>query len=116
MSRARFGFRWYGPEDSIPIGHIGQIPCVSEIVSACYDVPSGELLPEENIALRAQAARSAGMTFSVCEGLPVHESIKLGLPERERFTDIYCQNIERLAAQGVEIICYNFMPLFGWQS
>ncbi len=114
MSRMRFAFRWYGPEDPIPLAHIRQIPCVNDIVTACYNVPSGALWPSESIAARAEASAAHGLTFSVAEGLPVHESIKLGRPERKQLLDIYCENIRRLAAGGVKVICYNFMPLFGW--
>src|SRR5439155_21961 len=35
-------FRWFGPTDPIPLGHIRQIPGVQGVVSALYDVPVGE--------------------------------------------------------------------------
>ena len=36
MSCARFAFRWYGAEDAVTLADIRQIPCVTDIVSACY--------------------------------------------------------------------------------
>ena len=106
-----FGFRWYGPEDAVTLEHIRQIPPVTELVTSLYHIPAGALWPEEDIAARAAAA---GLHFSVAEGLPVHESIKLGGPERERYIGQFVENLERLARHGVHTVCYNFMPLFGW--
>ena len=109
-----FGFRWYGPEDAVTLEHIRQIPPVTELVTSLYHIPAGALWPEEDIAARAARAAAAGLHFSVAEGLPVHESIKLGGPERERYIGQFVENLERLARHGVHTVCYNFMPLFGW--
>lgn len=76
-----FGFRWYGPEDAVTLEHIRQIPPVTELVTSLYHIPAGALWPEEDIAAQAAQAAAAGLHFSVAEGLPVHESIKLGGPE-----------------------------------
>ena len=72
-----FGFRWYGPEDAVTLEHIRQIPPVTELVTSLYHIPAGALWPEEDIAARAAQSAAAGLHFSVAEGLPVHESIKL---------------------------------------
>ncbi len=109
-----FGFRWYGPEDAVTLEHIRQIPPVTELVTSLYHIPAGALWPEEDIAARAAQSAAAGLHFSVAEGLPVHESIKLGGPERERYIGQFVENLERLARHGVHTVCYNFMPLFGW--
>lgn len=105
-----FGFRWYGPEDAVTLEHIRQIPPVTELVTSLYHIPAGALWPEEDIAAQAAQAAAAGLHFSVAEGLPVHESIKLGGPERERYIGQFVENLERLARHGVHTVCYNFMP------
>ncbi|MEG0767513.1 MAG: mannonate dehydratase, partial [Clostridia bacterium] len=43
-------FRWYGASDPVTLEKIAQIPCMTGIVSAIYDVPVGEVWPEEHIA------------------------------------------------------------------
>ena len=107
-------FRWYGPSDAVTLERIRQIPGVHGVVTACYDIPAGERWPEAEVAgLSAQAA-AAGLTFPVAEGVPVHESIKLGRPDRDIYLEAYCQTIRALGRQGVRVICYNFMPVFGW--
>lgn len=110
----KFGFRWYGSDDKVTLTQIRQIPCVSTIVSACYDIPAGGLWPEEDIASIKTMTADKGLDFSVVEGLPVHESIKLGLSDRDIYIENYVENLHRLAKQGITTVCYNFMPLFGW--
>lgn len=107
-------FRWYGKSDPVTLERIRQIPCMSGIVSAVYDVPVGEIWPEQSIDSIVSDAKSNGLKFDVVESVPVHESIKLGLPERERLIENYCENIHRLGKAGVKVICYNFMPVFDW--
>lgn len=107
-------FRWYGKEDSIPLEYIRQIPNMNGIVSAVYDVPPGEAWPLESIQELSSEIRAAGLEFKVVESVPVHEDIKLGLSNRDAYIDNYIDTIERLAEIGIEVICYNFMPVFDW--
>ena len=107
-------FRWYGPDDPVTLDKIRQIPGMSGVVSAVYEVPAGEVWPEESIGrIRAQAAQN-GLEFEVVESVPVHEDIKLGAPGRDRLIANYAENIRRLGKAGVKVICYNFMPVFDW--
>ena len=82
-------FRWYGPDDPVTLDKIRQIPGMSGVVSAVYEVPAGEVWPEESIErIRAQAAQN-GLEFEVVESVPVHEDIKLGAPGRDRLIANY---------------------------
>lgn len=110
----KLSFRWYGPEDSIPLQYIGQIPGMETIVTAVYDVPAGEVWPRESIARLKTMVEAAGLSFEVIESIPVHEDIKLGLDSRDRYIANYCENIRRVAEAGIRCICYNFMPVFDW--
>ncbi len=107
-------FRWYGDSDPVTLEAIAQIPHMSGIVSAVYDVPVGEVWPEESIARIKARALDKGLEFEVVESVPVHEDIKLGAPGCEKYMENYCENIRRLAKAGVKCICYNFMPVFDW--
>ena len=42
-------FRWYGDSDPVTLEKIRQIPGVTGIVSAIYDIPVGEVWPYERI-------------------------------------------------------------------
>ena len=71
-------FRWYGEKDSIPLQYIREIPNMSGVVTAVYDVPVGEVWPKEDLAKLKKISESAGLEMEVIESIPVHEDIKLG--------------------------------------
>lgn len=107
-------FRWYGLNDSIPITYIRQIPNMSGVVSALYDVKVGNRWKEESFIEIKNAANKNGLALEVIESIPVHEDIKLGKPTRDELIDNYIYNIRLVAKHGVKCICYNFMPVFDW--
>ncbi len=107
-------FRWYGTDDPVTLEKIRQIPGVTGIVSAIYDVPVGEVWSQEKIAVLKKTVQHAGLRLSVIESVPVHEDIKLGKSTRDRLIDNYCQTLRNLAAEGIHTVCYNFMPVFDW--
>ncbi len=114
MKDLKMTFRWYGENDPVSLEYISQIPGMTGIVSAVYDVPVGKVWSNESIAKIKQQANAHGLAFEVVESVPVHEDIKLGKPSRDEYIEVYCENIRRLGAAGVKCICYNFMPVFDW--
>jgi mannonate dehydratase len=107
-------FRWFGQGDAVTLERIRQIPGVEAIVCSLYDIAPGVTWPTERIEALRDEIGEAGLRFSVAESIPVHEDIKLGTPDRDRWIDHYCESIRHLGECGVAIICYNFMPLFDW--
>ena len=107
-------FRWYGDNDPVTLDHIRQIPTMSGIVSAVYDVPAGEVWSVDSINDLKKKANDKGLSFEVVESVPVHEDIKLGNRNAKHLIDNYCENVRRLGKAGVNVICYNFMPVFDW--
>jgi mannonate dehydratase len=107
-------FRWFGPEDPVPLRYIRQIPAVRGIVSALFDIPVGETWPLDRMTRLADEIQAAGMTLEVIESIPVHEDIKLGKPTRDRLIDQYCASVANVGRAGVPVLCYNFMPVFDW--
>lgn len=110
----RLSFRWFGPSDPIPLAHIRQIPGLTGVVSALYDVAVGEAWPRGKVALLQEQIARADLELVVIESIPVHEDVKLGRPTRERWTDNYCESIAVLGQLGIPVLCYNFMPVFDW--
>ena len=107
-------FRWYGEKDCIPLAYLRQIPNMSGVVTAVYDVPVGEVWSQESIDRLKVLSNEAGLAMEVIESIPVHEDIKMGKPTRDRYIENYCENIRRVAKAGVKCVCYNFMPVFDW--
>lgn len=107
-------FRWYGSDDPVSLEDIKQIPNMTGVVSAIYDIPVGEVWPIERIEkLKAEVAQ-ADLALEVIESVPVHEDIKLKRNDYQRYIDNYKQTIRNLAKCGIKCICYNFMPVFDW--
>jgi len=107
-------FRWYGTDDPVTLENIKQIPGMTGVVTAIYDIAVGEVWPIEKIMELKKTVNDAGLEMEVIESVPVHEDIKLGLPTRDKYIENYKQNIRNLAEAGVKCICYNFMPVFDW--
>src|SRR3982751_1583959 len=107
-------FRWFGPDDPIPLAHIRQIPGVTGIVTALYDVSIGDAWPTSKLTRTAEMIDKAGLEFAVVESIAVHEDIKLGRPTRDRLIDQYISSVHAMGALGVPVLCYNFMPIFDW--
>ena len=90
-------FRWYGENDPVTLEKIRQIPTVSGIVSAVYDVKPGEVWSENSINKIKSQASENGLEFEVVESVPVPEEIKLGTRDADRLIDNYCENLKRLS-------------------
>lgn len=107
-------FRWFGPDDPVPLAHVRQIPGVEGVVSALYDVPVGDVWPADAVERLRDTIGAAGLRLSVVESIPVHEDIKLGRPTRDRLIAAWAASLARVGAAGVPVVCYNFMPVFDW--
>lgn len=107
-------FRWYGVDDKIPLEYIRQIPGMTGVVSAIYDVPVGEVWPMDKILALKHTVEAQGLELEVIESVPVHEDIKMGLPSRDKYIANYQETLRNLAKAGVKVVCYNFMPVFDW--
>ncbi|AWP37895.1 mannonate dehydratase [Caldifermentibacillus hisashii] len=108
-------FRWFGEkDDKITLQQIKQIPNVKGVVGALYDVPVGEVWPEDKIKHMKDVVEKAGLTLEVIESVNIHDDIKIGLPSRDQYIENYIQTIKKLSKYGIKVICYNFMPIFDW--
>ncbi|WP_196604257.1 mannonate dehydratase [Pectinatus haikarae] len=111
----RFTFRWYGEkDDQISLQQIGQIPGMDGIVGALFDIPVGEVWPLEPLREIKRQAEKNNLYFKDIESINVHEDIKLGLPGRDKYIENYILSLRNAAKAGVEVVCYNFMPVFDW--
>ena len=67
----KMSFRWYGQQnESFPLQYVRQIPGVHHIVGALFDVPVGEVWPQEKIFALKQEVNSAGLAANFWSASP----------------------------------------------
>ncbi|KIN62897.1 Mannonate dehydratase [Sulfitobacter noctilucicola] len=106
-------WRWFGEFDPISLDQVVQTGAQG-IVSALHAVPYGEVWSRDSIAKRNSEINAAGFTWDVVESLPVHEDIKRGTGDLAGLFANYRQSLANLAAEGIQTVCYNFMPILDW--
>lgn len=108
-----YTWRWYGPEDPVPLDHIAQAGAQG-VVTALHHLPNGSIWPEAEIRRRQAETQAAGLPWAVVESLPVPEAVKAGLPGREAAIEAYIASLRNLGKAGIRTLCYNFMPVLDW--
>ena len=112
-------WRWFGPADICSVDDM-LMSGVEGVVSALHHVPNGTVWSPEEIAKRQQqiATRKdgspSGIEWEVIESLPVSEDIKKQKNDWRQHIDNYKVSLENVARAGLEVVCYNFMPVLDW--
>lgn len=107
--------RWFGKNhDSVTLEQIRQIPGVTGVITTLYDIPVGEVWPLKDILDLKEEVETAGLKIEGIESVNIHDAIKIGLPERDKYIKNYIETLENLSKADIKLICYNFMPVFDW--
>lgn len=112
-------WRWFGPKDLVSVDDIRQAGAEG-IVSALHHVPVGAVWEPAEIEKRQREAATtldggpSGLAWEVVESLPVSEDIKKQKGAWREHIDNYRKSLQNLAAAGIEVVCYNFMPVLDW--
>ena len=112
-------WRWFGPQDPVSVDDMVQAG-VQGVVSALHHRLPGELWTPQDIAARqAQIATMrdgapSGLQWDVVESLPVSEDIKRQSGDWRAHIATYRDSLANLAAAGIKVVCYNFMPILDW--
>lgn len=105
--------RWFGPNDPVTLADIRQAGC-SGVVTALHQVPVGEIWTVEEINRRRALIEAAGMCWTVIESLPVSDDIKRRSGRYQQHIAHYRQSLRNVAACGLKVVTYNFMPVLDW--
>lgn len=112
-------WRWFGPADLATIDDVVQAGAQG-VVTALHHVPNGVVWTPEEIAKRQELVRHrkdgtpSGIEWDVIESLPVSEDIKKQKTDWREHVAHYKTSLRNVAAAGIEVVCYNFMPVLDW--
>lgn len=112
-------WRWFGPLDTVSVDAMRQAG-VQGVVTALHEISpgtvwsSGAIADRQALIGRAGDGSPSGLAWEVVESLPVSEDIKLGGKSAREHVAAWRTSLEHLAAAGIEVVCYNFMPVLDW--
>ncbi|MEZ5931641.1 MAG: mannonate dehydratase [Alphaproteobacteria bacterium] len=112
-------WRWFGPKDLVSIDDMMQAG-VEGVVTALHHMPTGDVWTPDEIEKRQdEIARMtdgvpSDLAWEVVESLPVSEDIKKQQGAWREHIENYKTSLRHLASAGIEVICYNFMPVLDW--
>ena len=107
--------RWYGSAyDTVTLQQIRQIPGVTGVITTLYGKAAGEEWTREEIRALKAEVEEAGLHIAGIESVNVHDAIKAGTADRDRYIKTYIRSLEALGEEDIHLVCYNFMPVFDW--
>ena len=107
--------RWFGKNfDSVTLKQIRQIPGVKGVITTLYNSKVGEAWKEEDVKKLKKEVEDTGLKIYGIESVNIHDDIKIGLPSRDKYIENYIKTLEVLGKNEINLVCYNFMPVFDW--
>jgi mannonate dehydratase len=114
----RQAWRWFGPKDNVSLDDVRQAGA-TDIVSALHEAPPGGEWTKAAVAERKKIIEEtppgrSPLRWSVVESIPIPDEVKRLGKAAAPAIDGWIASMEAVAASGIKIICYNFMPVLDW--
>ena len=92
--------RWYGSKfDTVTLKQIRQIPGVTGVITTLYDTAPGEVWSRERIKEMKDEVEKSGLHVSGIESVNVHDAIKVGTSDRDKYIDNYIKTLGNLGKE-----------------
>ncbi|WP_311029738.1 mannonate dehydratase [Mesorhizobium koreense] len=114
----RQGWRWFGPDAGVPLDAVRQAGATN-VVSALHEVPIGRAWTKAEVAERRNLIETTPpgrtpLAWSVVESIPIPDAVKRKGAAAKAKIEAWTASLEAVAASGIRIVCYNFMPVVDW--
>ena len=107
--------RWFGPgHDPVTLDKIRQVPGIHGVITTLYGTTPGEVWKKEDVQALKKEVANAGLVIDGIESVNIHDSIKTGVADRDKYIENYIATLKILGEEGINMVCYNFMPVFDW--
>ena len=111
-------WRWYGPKDPVTLDDVRQAGA-TDIVTALHDFAPGQTWTREAVRERKDLIETTPpdrvpLRWSVIESIPIPDDVKRLGTGAKASIDSWIASLEASAAEGLRIVCYNFMPVLDW--
>lgn len=106
-------WRWFGPDDPVTLENIIQAGARG-VVTSLHHIPTGAAWPLAEVEARRALIEASGLEWSVVESIPLHNDIKTRSGNYREHIENYQESLRNVGAAGIEVVCYNFMPVVDW--
>lgn len=107
--------RWYGKNyDTVTLRQIKQIAGIDGVITSLMNKQAGELWTSDEIKSLINDVESQDLKILGIESVNISDDIKIGSGNRDQHIENYIKTLENLGELGINMVCYNFMPVFDW--
>ena len=106
-------WRWFGPDDPVTLENIVQAGATG-VVTSLHHIATGDVWPLAQVKQRKAQIEAWNLEWSVVESIPLHNDLKTRTGNWRSLLDNYKESVRNVGAAGVEVVCYNFMPVVDW--
>lgn len=111
----KMSFRYYGPGfDTVKLSQIKQIAGINGVITSLMNKAAGDLWTKEDVQKLIKNVQDSELSIYGIESVNVSDDIKIGTKKRDEHIQNYIHTLENLGELGINMICYNFMPVFDW--